>query len=163
EVRLSCAGRSVRLSAVHTLPRRNAMQYLIQIYTNGSVDWDSVPADERQAITNEYMAINKRPGILGGPRLQPVDTATTGRWTDGGARGRGRSGSGRRCSPATTWQRPTTSTPRSSSPRSCRRHAWAALSRCGRWWNAEHALGFRRTGRARERAGIPRALGARGG
>ena len=38
---------------------------------------------ERQAILNEYLAIGQTPGVLGGERLQPVETATTVRVQDG--------------------------------------------------------------------------------
>ena len=59
------------------------MQYLIQIYANGSVDWESMPAAEREAITAEYIAINDRPGVIGGAQLQPIETATTVSVQDG--------------------------------------------------------------------------------
>ena len=54
----------------------------------------------------------------------------------------------RRRSAATASSRPTTSTPRSSWPRGSRRPAWAARSRCGRWWSGSDP-----------RAGLPRAVG----
>lgn len=38
---------------------------------------DAVPQAEREAMHHEYMAIAQGPGIVGGERLQPGDTATT--------------------------------------------------------------------------------------
>ena len=58
------------------------MQYLIQIYSDPTGS-DTVPTDERESITREYMAINERAGILGGAQLQPAETATTVRVQDG--------------------------------------------------------------------------------
>lgn len=60
------------------------MKYLLQIYNHGALDeYERVPADERDAIVEEYNAIGRAPGVLGGAQLQPVDTATTVRVEDG--------------------------------------------------------------------------------
>ena len=40
-------------------------------------------ADERAAITAEYMAIRHDPRVFAGERLEPADTATTVRSADG--------------------------------------------------------------------------------
>jgi hypothetical protein len=53
------------------------MQYLLQIYSEGETQFDSLSADERAAITDEYMAISAAPGVTGGAQLQPAATATT--------------------------------------------------------------------------------------
>jgi hypothetical protein len=59
------------------------MQYLIQVYSYGTVEWDAMSPAEQEAVSEEYMAINDRPGIIGGAQLQPADTATTVRVQDG--------------------------------------------------------------------------------
>jgi hypothetical protein len=59
------------------------MQYLLQIYSEGETQFDSLSADERAAITDEYMAISAAPGVTGGAQLQPAATATTIRVQDG--------------------------------------------------------------------------------
>jgi len=52
------------------------MRYLLQIYPpqNGELD---LSAEAQQAVVDEYMAIAQAPEVLGGERLQPVETATT--------------------------------------------------------------------------------------
>lgn len=52
------------------------MKYMLLIYANSS-DWEQLPEDERDAMFQEYMAINEHPGVVGGAQLQPVTTATT--------------------------------------------------------------------------------------
>jgi hypothetical protein len=60
------------------------MTYLLQIYTSATeADYEALSADEREAITDEYMAIAQAPGILGGHRLQGPETATTVRVQNG--------------------------------------------------------------------------------
>ncbi len=54
------------------------MKYLLQNYPGHSFEeFERLPADERQAIVDEYLAIRRTPGVLGGEQLQPADTATT--------------------------------------------------------------------------------------
>jgi hypothetical protein len=53
------------------------MQYLLQIYSEGETQFDNLSADERAAITDEYMAISAAPGVTGGAQLAPAATATT--------------------------------------------------------------------------------------
>jgi hypothetical protein len=60
------------------------MRYLIQIYTGGSGEaWERMSEPEQQALTEEYMAIMRAPGVQGGAQLQPPSTATTVRVQDG--------------------------------------------------------------------------------
>ena len=62
------------------------MKYLLQIYPPGSREaLERLPADEQQAIVAEYLAIGQLPGVIGGDRLQPAETATTVRVQDGEA------------------------------------------------------------------------------
>jgi hypothetical protein len=60
------------------------MQYLLQIFVSPPDDsWNSLSADEQQAIMGEYYAIRETPGVIGGAQLQPAETATTVRVADG--------------------------------------------------------------------------------
>ena len=59
------------------------MQYLLQIFTNDGEAWGRLSEDEREAVSGEYMAIFKAPGVTGGAQLQPTATATTVRVQDG--------------------------------------------------------------------------------
>lgn len=60
------------------------MKYLVQIYPHYSTDeFEQLPADEQQAIHEEYLAILQLPGVLEGDQLEPVETATTVRVRDG--------------------------------------------------------------------------------
>jgi hypothetical protein len=52
------------------------MKYLLQIYDRGATD-ASLSAEEEQAIVDEYLAIERSPGVIGGEQLRPVETATT--------------------------------------------------------------------------------------
>jgi hypothetical protein len=62
------------------------MKYLLQIYPGDARDaMDRMPEEEQQAIVDEYLAIGQSPGVIGGERLQPADTATTVRVEDGKA------------------------------------------------------------------------------
>jgi len=54
------------------------MKYLLQIYNAGALaELDRIPADEQDAIVDEFRAIGESPGVLGGEQLQPVETVTT--------------------------------------------------------------------------------------
>jgi hypothetical protein len=60
------------------------MKYLLQIYPHyTSEEFEQLPADERQAIVEEYLAIGRSPEVVGGEQLQPVETATTVRVHNG--------------------------------------------------------------------------------
>ena len=60
------------------------MKYLLQIYPAGArEEFERLPADEQQAIQEEYLAILQSPEVVGGEQLQPVETATTVRVENG--------------------------------------------------------------------------------
>jgi hypothetical protein len=59
------------------------MRYLLQIYSDGAMDeFGRRSAEEQDAIVQEYFAIQRSPGVIGGEQLQPADTATTVRVQD---------------------------------------------------------------------------------
>ena len=60
------------------------MKYLLQNYPGSSVEsFEQLPADEQQAIVDEYLALRQFPGIVTGEQLQPVESATTVRVENG--------------------------------------------------------------------------------
>src|SRR6476660_8751978 len=59
------------------------MQYLIQIYNNGSSVWEALSEGQQAAVSQEYMQLNEDAGVRGGAQLQPPETATTVRVEDG--------------------------------------------------------------------------------
>ena len=61
------------------------MKYLLQIYNqDGALEaFERLPPPEQDAILREFLAISQSPGVVGGERLQPVETATTVRVKDG--------------------------------------------------------------------------------
>jgi hypothetical protein len=60
------------------------MQYLVQIFSGETMAaWEQLSEPEQEAVTQEYMAISSAPGVTGGARLQPPETATTVRVEDG--------------------------------------------------------------------------------
>ena len=60
------------------------MTYLLQIYTaDTAAEYEALSEREREAITDEYMAIAQAPGMKGGHELQGPETATTVRVKDG--------------------------------------------------------------------------------
>jgi len=62
------------------------MKYLLQIYPVGArEELERLPAEERQAIVEEYLAIGRSPEVVGGYQLQPVESATTVRVENGEA------------------------------------------------------------------------------
>jgi hypothetical protein len=58
------------------------MQYALLIYHPQDVGAD-LSDDEQRQLTDEYYAIRDLPGCVGGGHLQPVETATTVRVSDG--------------------------------------------------------------------------------
>ena len=58
------------------------MKYLLQIYPDTD-EFVGLSAHEQEAIVEEYLAIERSPGVVGGHRLKPVETATTVRVRDG--------------------------------------------------------------------------------
>jgi hypothetical protein len=74
----------VRRGDENALPKEDYMKYLLQIYQGSSrEEFERLPADEQQAIVEEYLAIRRSPGVIGGDQLQPVETATTVRVENG--------------------------------------------------------------------------------
>ena len=60
------------------------MKYLLQIYPPTTrEEFERLPAEEQQAIVDEYLAIGQSPEVVGGDQLQPVETATTVRVENG--------------------------------------------------------------------------------
>lgn len=58
------------------------MKYALLIYDAPGA-YESLSADELKAVSAEFTAISEVPGIYGGARLQPEDTATAIRSDDG--------------------------------------------------------------------------------
>jgi hypothetical protein len=58
------------------------MKYLLQIFSD-SAEFARLPADEQEAFVDEYLAIERSPGVISGNQLQPVETATTVRVQEG--------------------------------------------------------------------------------
>jgi hypothetical protein len=58
------------------------MKYVALIYADAD-GWDAIPEDERQTITERYMALASEPVSVGGEQLEDADTATTVRVRDG--------------------------------------------------------------------------------
>ena len=56
---------------------------MLQIYPGRDGSAERLPADEQQAIVDEYLALGQFPGVVGGDQLQPVETATTVRVENG--------------------------------------------------------------------------------
>jgi hypothetical protein len=62
----------------------DTVKYLLQIYPDSAMrEYEGMSDDEKDAILGEYLALRLAPGVIGGDRLQPVDTATTLRVQDG--------------------------------------------------------------------------------
>jgi hypothetical protein len=63
---------------VKSVHKEQAMTYLLQIYNTTAMEqFQSLSDAEREAITEEYMAIGRAPGVKGGHQLQGPETATT--------------------------------------------------------------------------------------
>ena len=58
------------------------MKYVALIYADPD-GWEAVPEDERQRISEKYMALAREPVSVGGEQLEDADTATTVRVRDG--------------------------------------------------------------------------------
>ena len=114
-------------------------------------EWATLSEDEQKAVYADYQAINETPGVNPGHQLDSPEMATTVRVQDGktlttdGPFVEIKEAVGGYAS-----SRPTTSTLRSSWPRGSRPPAWAARSRCARWWSGSEP-----------RAGLPRPVGLR--
>jgi hypothetical protein len=54
------------------------MQYMLLINLGPKVrDYQSLSAEEQQALADGFQALNQTPGVTAGTRLAPPDTATT--------------------------------------------------------------------------------------
>jgi hypothetical protein len=58
------------------------MKYAALVYTNPG-SFETLSDQERQAVSDEYMAVSQDPRCVDGAQLQPVTTATTVRVRDG--------------------------------------------------------------------------------
>ena len=58
------------------------MKYVALIYADAD-GWEALPEDERQKISERYMALAGEPASVGGEQLEDADTATTVRVRDG--------------------------------------------------------------------------------
>ena len=58
------------------------MQYALLIYERPDA-YAALSAEQRQALTGEYLTLQQDPRILGGARLKPAETATTLRLSEG--------------------------------------------------------------------------------
>jgi hypothetical protein len=58
------------------------MKYVALIYADAD-GWEAMPEDERERISEKYMALAREPVSVGGEQLQDADTATTVRVRDG--------------------------------------------------------------------------------
>jgi hypothetical protein len=64
--------------------RRNNVRYALLIYPGESAALaERLPEAEQRAIVGEYLALRDLPGVFGGARLQPPESATTVRGEDG--------------------------------------------------------------------------------
>ena len=62
----------------------STVHYALLIYTDPHAQ-DGDTDEQRQAVTDEYMAIREDPRVVGGGHLQPATTASTVRVADGNA------------------------------------------------------------------------------
>ena len=65
------------------------MKYMLLIHQGAAPtpyspdDWAQLSEDERNAIADDYRALNETPGVTPGEQLQPPEAATTVRVEDG--------------------------------------------------------------------------------
>jgi hypothetical protein len=64
------------------------MKYMLLIHqgttpTPPSEEWERLSEEEKGAVYGAYKAINETPGVTPGQQMQPPETATTVRVTDG--------------------------------------------------------------------------------
>jgi hypothetical protein len=58
------------------------MKYALLVYSKPGT-YESLAEDDRAKVNGEYEAVTQAPGIVGGAQLQPPETATTIRVSDG--------------------------------------------------------------------------------
>jgi hypothetical protein len=64
------------------------MKYLLLIHQGdtprpGTEGWDALSEEERGKVYADYQALNETPGVTPGVRMEPPETATTVRVSDG--------------------------------------------------------------------------------
>jgi hypothetical protein len=60
------------------------VKYALLIYPGDSVAAaERLSEEEQRAVTGEYLALREEPGVFGGARLQPAESATTVHGEDG--------------------------------------------------------------------------------
>jgi hypothetical protein len=64
------------------------MKYMLLIHQGstplpGSAEWDQLSQDEQMAVYAAYQAVNATPGLTPGEQMQPPETGTTVRVSDG--------------------------------------------------------------------------------
>ena len=60
------------------------MNYLLQIFPGEAQEaFERLSADERQKLQDEYLALLRTSSVLAGEQLQPIETATTVRVSNG--------------------------------------------------------------------------------
>ena len=64
------------------------MKYMLLIHQGdtplpGTPEWESLSADEQQAVYRDYQALNERPDVTPGVWMESPETATTVRVEDG--------------------------------------------------------------------------------
>jgi hypothetical protein len=57
------------------------MKYALLVYSKPG-SFEALSEGEQRSVFDEYMAVTRAPGIVGGEQLQPVETATTVRVED---------------------------------------------------------------------------------
>jgi hypothetical protein len=70
--------------ALSEKPKEARVKYALLIYPGESAAVaERLSEEERRSITGEYLALRELPGVFGGARLQPPESATTVRGEDG--------------------------------------------------------------------------------
>jgi hypothetical protein len=79
---LSRARGAVRYGHERKQPKEEIVQYALLIYEAPGA-YDGLSDEDRAALTEEYMALRRDERVVGGGRLQGIETATTLRAQDG--------------------------------------------------------------------------------
>jgi hypothetical protein len=81
---LSLSPPLVRRRDDHTLLKEETMKYALLIYSSEAPEeFAHRPEDEQRAIVEEYLAVQRSPGVYAGEQLQPAESATTVRVENG--------------------------------------------------------------------------------
>jgi hypothetical protein len=73
---------AVRYSDERKQPKEEVVQYALLIY-EAPGSYDGLSDEDREALTGEYMALRADERVVGGGRLQGIETATTVRVQEG--------------------------------------------------------------------------------